>query len=396
MNDTILQKRSDSIPTAQQSAKRNALNPADPVPTDTADWLWPEADTFTDDSNGQRIIPTCSELGSERVRLLKIRPGPQDGVVERVTKICYLSKAGEYTALSYTWGCPVERNLIAVDQQPRLVTTNLWRFLRQARELPKRFSGWLWIDALSICQSDPWEKLEQVKVISKIFRAAELTVVWLGPAYGDSDGAMKALASQLRSTNSERRRRALWAPPLGPAFLDICERPYWRRLWVVQELKAACKTDIMCGSRCVALTCLEQLILDDKIDERVDYKVERLRQSPAGKMVGLIKVPLDTSLRAVLIATEHLCCADPRDKLYAILNVAVSGHREIEADYTSSLRALLERVLVGMSELRRRESWADVDKECRLLERLFGLQHESLWFTGRLHVMSGGRIIDVG
>lgn len=45
------------------------------------------------------------------------------------TKICFLSRAGKYIALSYTWGCPLERRQITVDKQPRLVTVNLWRFL---------------------------------------------------------------------------------------------------------------------------------------------------------------------------------------------------------------------------------------------------------------------------
>lgn len=201
---------------------------AEPFTDQNLDWTWPAADTFTDDSIARRTIQTYSQLGSQPVRLIKIRPGRLDDVIACDTRFCLLADVeGEYAALSYTWGCPVERCHIIVDNQPRLITINLWRFLWQARQLADRFSDWLWIDALSIDQSDPWEKLEQVNMIPKIFEKAEPVVVWLGPAYGDSDSAIEALTTRKTKSSHWKVWRRLWASPIGPAMLELCDRPYW-------------------------------------------------------------------------------------------------------------------------------------------------------------------------
>ena len=104
MSDTTLGKRSktrlDLSPTAQQRGEHNALSSAEPVQGDIADWLWPAADVFVDYSTRHKTLPTCSEVGPERIRLLKIQPGRAGNAIERVTKAWPLSKAENYTALS--------------------------------------------------------------------------------------------------------------------------------------------------------------------------------------------------------------------------------------------------------------------------------------------------------
>lgn len=353
---------------------------AEPIPDQDLDWTWPAADTFTDDSIAQRTFQTCSELGSQRIRLIKIRPGRPRDTIECDTKVCFLSEAGEYTALSYTWGIPVERCQIVVDEQPRMVTVNLCRFLWQARQLPNRFSGWLWIDALSIQQSDPWEKLEQVKLLSAIFARATDAVVWLGPAYGNSDRAMKALTAQRTKQPRWKAPRSVWASPVSSAMLELCERPYWSRLWVFQELKASQTTAILCGNSCVHLGSLESLMYDDH-DERVKVKAQALQSSPAAMLLRLIHASMDGSLRAMLNSTNRLRCTDPRDKVYAILNVVSSGHQGIEADYTVTLPDLMNQILRNMHAAQTPEHLWDVDMQCRDLEATFDMSPGSIYGT---------------
>ena len=88
---------------------------AEPIPDQDSDWTWPAADTFTDDSIARRTLQTCAQLGSQRIRIIRIRPGSSRDVIECDTKVCFLDEAGDYTALSYTWGFPVERCQIVVD-----------------------------------------------------------------------------------------------------------------------------------------------------------------------------------------------------------------------------------------------------------------------------------------
>lgn len=353
---------------------------AEPISDPDLDWVWPAADTFTDDSIARRTVQTCSELGSQRVRLIKIRPGYPGDVIECDTKVCFLSEAGEYTALSYTWGRPVERCCIIVDEQPRLVTVNLWRFLCQARKLPRQFSGWLWIDALSIDQSDPWEKLEQVKMISKIFEVALPVVIWLGPAYGNSDKAMEILATRPKRNYPWRTPRRLWAFPANTAMLELCSRPYWHRLWVYQELSASRITKLMCGSRYVHYASLVGWLFENS-DERVKEKVQALRDSSAGMMFILIHACRDRSLRAMLDSTRYLRCTNPLDQVYAILNVVSSGRGDIEADYTSTLPNLMNQILRNMHVAEKPTTLLDVATQCKTLEGRFGMSYGSIFKT---------------
>ena len=359
---------------------------AEPVPDPDSDWTWPAADTFTDDSIARRPLQTCSELGSQRIRLIKIRPGrPKDGI-ECDTKVCFLSEAGEYTALTYTWGSPIERRVIVVDEQPRLVTVNLCRFLEQARRFANRFScrfsGWLWIDALSIEQSDPWEKLKQVGMISQIFKNAKRVVIWLGPTYGDSDRAMKVLAAMSKESTYWKVLRGLLFFSAGPAILGLCQRPYWHRLWVLQELKASQATDLLCGSYCVNLESLESLLFHNNADQCVGAIIRASQDSPAAKMLSSTNASSKASLRAMLDATSHLLCSDPRDKVYAILNVASTGSQDIDADYTITLADVANRVLRNMHTIQEPSSLQDIHEQCESLEKVFRMHPGSIYATG--------------
>jgi hypothetical protein len=84
-----------------------------------------------------------------------------------------------YSAISYAWGNPTPKHQIFVDGEPREIAENLWQFLLQAKPQPEALSGWLWIDALSIDQSNPEERRHQVGIMSSIFRNACL--VWNDP-----------------------------------------------------------------------------------------------------------------------------------------------------------------------------------------------------------------------
>jgi hypothetical protein len=277
----------------------------------------------------------------------------------------------------------VERCRIIVDKQPRLVTVNLWRFLWHARQLGTRFagrfSGWLWIDALSIAQSNPWEKLEQVKKISNIFEDAEKVIIWLGPAYGDSDRAMKFLATQMKHSPEEKALRGLYSIPAGPAMLELCKRPYWHRLWVYQELNASRSIDVLCGIHCVDLESFQTLLLQDSADDRLKTTMATLRGSPLAKMVGASPNSTRTSLTLMLGTTRHLRCTDPRDKVYAILNVVSSGHQDIDADYAKPLPDLMNQVLRNMHAIEKPYYLMGVGAHCMLLEDVFSTSRDSVF-----------------
>ena len=105
---------------------------------------------------------------------------------------------------------------------------------------------WFWIDAICINQDDTTERAHQVRLMAGIYRTAFDVLVWLGPAYENSDIAMAELESHQGDWRAVRK--ATWTLALG----GLCSRSYWRRLWVLQELKLAKEKRIMCGTKIIA------------------------------------------------------------------------------------------------------------------------------------------------
>lgn len=109
----------------------------------------------------------------------------------------------QYTALSYTWGDkklepPQTLNIAFSNSSVKtfpIHQENLYSFLGQARpgHLPADNGatirrapnvGYLWVDAISIDQSEDAskeEKVAQLKLMSRIYASACRLIIWLGP-----------------------------------------------------------------------------------------------------------------------------------------------------------------------------------------------------------------------
>jgi hypothetical protein len=256
-----LQETNYSSATAETDIRRKA-DSLDEVLEDYSFAEYPATDAFSDESIARWPAVTCSGLGSERIRLVKITPGPPGSTIEFEVSTCFLDQAPSYAAISYAWGSPSGFHEILVRGELHSVPKNLWRFLDQARRLPglDSLAGWLWIDALSINQSDPREKLDQVGIIPSIFGKADRVIVWLGPNYANGDHALAALYANT-TTRPKRCPRTL-AGPVWSGIHSLCERPYWRRLWVYQELQSAQRAVLFCGHKLVPLRNFQEYMFD--------------------------------------------------------------------------------------------------------------------------------------
>jgi len=185
-----------------------------------------------------------------------------------------------YKALSYTWGDPNVTDTLTLNGVEVPKTTNLISALKRLRE--RKDVRDLWIDALSIDQSDLNEKNIQVGLMGKIYSRAEEVLIWLGEASEDSDLALAYLGhwSRPSSQYKEDLRFLTWRTSrqtqtdnwtafelserdstpknmikdsLGhkndlfrghslQALARLFQRPYWRRTWVIQEV--SCKASL--------------------------------------------------------------------------------------------------------------------------------------------------------
>jgi hypothetical protein len=167
-----------------------------------------------------------------------------------------------FEAVSYTWGFVNPASSINVDivqsQAPDATTTigsNLLELLRRLRKSTE--SRTLWVDAICINQTDDKEKSEQIPKMQAIFALAKRVVIWLGESTAESTMALEALqhiGSQLEYTFDDwflpapnRKEKNWWnagipiplSTPTWVAISHLMQRPYWERVWTVQEAQAA-------------------------------------------------------------------------------------------------------------------------------------------------------------
>ena len=248
----------------------------------------PSSDVFKNDF---RLNPSdaasTTGLGPNEIRLVRIVKTESNDLERPIcctTRVVDVSEEMPYQAVSYTWGSPIatdKRYKIELDGHVRLLAKNLWRFLSHTRNMGR--CGWFWIDALSITQDNARERNAQVQKMSEIFGDATSVVVWLGPRYEGSEKAIQSLKQLKLGTTFGVPR----APP-GKRFESqeeiyrVCERPYWKRLWVLQELKAAAKIVLMCGNNNRYLSYLRWEHLQQLVYHYPSDKT--LQQTPAAQL----------------------------------------------------------------------------------------------------------------
>jgi hypothetical protein len=158
-----------------------------------------------------------------------------------------------YEALSYTWG-DIEKNAtIQINGMKARVTENLFMALHHLRPV----DGYriLWIDAVCIDQGHDKEKGHQVQQMGEIYQTAERVIVWLGMGSEDSDTLMDFLKTLPLNTEvhsaSELVPRDLQAWYRKP-MERILDRPWFRRVWVIQEVAKAQRAIVVCGWKSVS------------------------------------------------------------------------------------------------------------------------------------------------
>ncbi|KAF3035054.1 hypothetical protein E8E11_003636 [Didymella keratinophila] len=158
-----------------------------------------------------------------------------------------------YEALSYTWGDATIRQIIECNGELIGVSQNLFDALVNTRLAGK--SRTIWIDALCIDQKNDAEKSDQVQYMYAIYRAAAQVIVWLGVGADDSDFAMSAMSLIGRRKNRVVLMRhdhdhecLVQLARLIRGVETLTERPWFSRSWIRQEVAAAPKVIVRCGS----------------------------------------------------------------------------------------------------------------------------------------------------
>ncbi|KAL1626930.1 hypothetical protein SLS54_002468 [Diplodia seriata] len=185
-------------------------------------------------------------LQDGQIRLLQLQPGPRTAPLRCRLDTVSLAGRPHYEALSYAWGDPQHLHHVTFPGDEEIgVTTNLHSALVHLRREVGR-PRTLWVDALSINQTDAAEKGAQVQMMGDIFRGAAKTWIWLGEEAGSSDDDEEGaddnaivdylLRHHEETTDSDDDAAArTLADTSFPALRHFFSRPWFRRLWILQE-----------------------------------------------------------------------------------------------------------------------------------------------------------------
>lgn len=212
--------------------------------------------------------------------------------------------------------------------------------------------GFIWIDALCINQNDLAEREKQVRLMTEIYQKVIGVYAWLGRGRDDMKshlgmGLIKELDTKASSTPPPAVADIeYWVAGklLDPNYREhwdgltrLLVRSYWSRVWITQEISVGRGVVLLCGLDTSSLNRLRLIInIIHRINERhvvntmeaarqvvgagaPFLKIERTigawqRQDPHEKNRELLQLMANSSMTQ---------CSDPRDKVYALLGIAL-------------------------------------------------------------------------
>jgi len=285
-------------------------------------------------------------LQPSEIRLIKFKPIDTSSFTIELLKFG-IQDLPQYNALSYTWGG--RQDDVAGSDKVSIHPNLESALMRHYEHFP---SQPLWADALCINQSDITERTSQVARMTEIYRQAKLVFVWLGDEDETSglafdfmrECARIAFFAHYRSIQDEidlyRQDRAELQAAID-AVKGLLDRPYWSRLWIVQEVVLAREASIACGDEIIAWNdfqnsfyFLEKCGFSTLLGpgHRVWSNLNHTRAK-----YGKLAERTYFDLTRMLHRTREAKCTDARDKLFGLLGIANEGSDAVfQADYSKT------------------------------------------------------------
>ena len=316
------------------------------------------------------------DTDSHEIRLLRILPVRDDTeIVDCLLETVSLDASPKYFGLSYEWAkYPPEQPhpKVLVNSQEIPVKANLALAISRLRELGDDTP--FWIDALCINQNDDIERAQQVRIMARIYENSSAVYSWLGLAEGNSDKGIEFVEEfnrtfPVRPSREIARAMLKWAKEKlldlsyqgrWDGLNQICERSYWTRVWIIQEIVVTEKRQgvrLLCGSKQVPLELFHLLVFlagDARLsatlsDHKEPWFALSHKLSHASREISAIirhagawgEKKLDEQalgLRRLLCDHTRSQSSDLRDKVYALLGVSLAYQGlELEINYSMSV-----------------------------------------------------------
>ena len=315
---------------------------------------------------------TYQRLKPNEIRLLELQDHPDESRLIRRIFTVDRANCPPYTAISYVWGANQQvppKQIVCEEPDSHVpVTTNLEGALRSV--VHSRASGpsttsqedgssqgmLVWVDAISINQSDVKEKSRQVSMMQEIYQCAEDVHIWLGEADEHTAGAfdlmdtivwviqrdprftlpLKATAArETRIPPKNRDMREMVAlHRYQDAFIALLERPWFTRIWIVQEAAASQKAKVFCGHHSIAWDDLVAAVdgslylvirASDTFGRERMLQIAKTREEYQARIHGVSDSDHRSGmehLQRILIRHHDASSTIPHDMIYALRGLA--------------------------------------------------------------------------
>lgn len=279
---------------------------------------------------GRYAFQPCPTSRGE-VRLFRIEEIDPSSTVEEIKcrlEHFDLNEPPEFTALSYECGGEAEKQTIRVNRHTLSIPRNLVHAIRQVvlEETGSHKDGWLWADAICIDQYNMEEKSDTVSRLHDIYSAANAVAACVGGSENRGESVIDCVdyLAQERHVMDAQQRQAI-PDDIKGSLIAFCDRSYFSRTWILQELILGTQVTVYCGSRSLDWAPFDELIeaFSSKFSvaltasTRLRYLQEIRRGYWAGRTPGLLELlRLSSGTRTTV----------PHDKVFALLGLAIDSN----------------------------------------------------------------------
>ncbi|KAF2015131.1 hypothetical protein BU24DRAFT_228758 [Aaosphaeria arxii CBS 175.79] len=342
--------------------------------------LWREipTDELQDDFHHPQHFPISVEGTSERGDLpLPYRYVPLDVVAGEI-RLVLLPPAKQYSdpikaylaherlngpvrflCLSYTWGSSQRDNEMLLNNQVMKITHNLDKALRDLRSYDN-IGIVVWIDAICINQENTQEKSRQIPRMCSIYAKAFTVWMWLGEWSEDAETAISFIGAICAAPDWQKRTPAhgyqiTYNPRICQGFASLYRlltRPYFTRSWIVQEVAMSSNPTVVYGRQRISWFQLQQAASVIQVhwdgyarQDDFDKELPRSHEEVALRLSHVHRLHYHRSLQEngkrssllhLALSARSTACYDPRDKLYALWDLADDARLlGLKPDYTT-------------------------------------------------------------
>ncbi|KAL2130233.1 hypothetical protein VTI74DRAFT_6730 [Chaetomium olivicolor] len=317
-----------------------------------------------------------------------------------------------YSALSYVWGTGGFTVPMRCNGAILHITPTLEEALRQIVKRGDQES--LWVDQICINQQDDQERSQQVKLMNSLFKCASKVLAYLGPSTPSTPLAVDLITRVGTFANNMTGDMFLWdrekydsgslktyeeigaeeSEKLGVPFSDTAswdalsefyDRPWYERIWIVQEMLPSRDALVICGAYSVSWDLVKGAASwyhykAGAVSKRHRRSVDgieltivmdltwniRMGSEYFADLLGQKTTPTYRwELQRLLSTFRRRKATDPRDKVYALLGLSdfdfdVESGR-FEVDYTKDVKTVFTYTARAIIKRNSRLSGSNLD-----------------------------------